>query len=61
MGSADRTPLDVVGLVPAAGEAKRLGKLPCSKELFPVGFHRVGDGGQVNPKVVSQYLLEKMR
>ena len=61
MGSADQTPLDVVGLVPAAGEAKRLEKLPCSKELFPVGFHRDGDGGQLNPKVVSQYLLEKMR
>lgn len=26
-----------VGLVPAAGEASRLGALPCSKEVFPLG------------------------
>ncbi|MCB1033526.1 MAG: hypothetical protein KDD47_06800 [Acidobacteria bacterium] len=30
--------LPVLGLVPAAGRASRLGPLPCSKELLPVGF-----------------------
>jgi glucose-1-phosphate thymidylyltransferase len=29
---------DLVGLVPAAGHALRLGPLPCSKELLPVGW-----------------------
>lgn len=31
---------DMVGLIPAAGNATRLQPLPCSKEIFPVGFHR---------------------
>ncbi len=52
----------VVGLVPAAGQAKRIAPLPGSKELLPVGFHRVVVNGQVrvHPKVVSHYLLEAM-
>jgi len=28
---------EVVGLIPAAGKARRLGVLPCSKELLPLG------------------------
>jgi glucose-1-phosphate thymidylyltransferase len=28
--------MDIVGLVPAGGTASRLGKMPCSKEVFPV-------------------------
>jgi len=50
----------VIGLVPAAGRATRLAPLPCSKELLPVGYHRRVDGA-LRPKVVSHYLLEKMR
>ncbi len=52
----------VVGLVPAAGQAKRIAPLPGSKELLPVGFHRTVVNGQVrvHPKVVSHYLLEAM-
>lgn len=53
---------EIVGLLPAAGVASRIGPLPCSKEVYPVGFHRVGErneGGR--PKVVSHYLLERMR
>lgn len=30
---------DVIGLIPAAGRATRLGPLPCSKEILPVGVH----------------------
>lgn len=45
----------LIGLVPAAGRALRISPLPCSKELIPVN---VQDG---RPKVVSHYLLEKMR
>ena len=49
----------IVGLVPAAGVGRRLAPLPCSKELYPVGF--TTDNGTVGPvKVASQYLLESM-
>jgi glucose-1-phosphate thymidylyltransferase len=52
---------EIIGLVPAAGWANRIAPLPCSKELYPVGF-RAGDGDtDIRPKVVSHYLLDKMR
>jgi glucose-1-phosphate thymidylyltransferase len=46
----------IVGLIPAAGLAKRLAPLPFSKELYPIGVHQDG-----RPKVVTHYLLDKMR
>ncbi len=52
---------EVVGLVPAAGSAKRLQPFPCSKEVFPVGFARDKHTGIPRPKVAAQYLLEKFR
>ncbi len=52
-------PRDVIALIPAAGQARRLGPLPCSKEVLAVGWHR--QGGRLRPKVVSQYLLERLR
>ena len=51
----------VVGLLPAGGKAKRIAPLPCSKELFPVGFQDLRQDLGIRPKVVSHYLLEKMR
>jgi len=58
----DRKPqLEVVGLIPAAGRATRVGPLPCSKELFPVGFRVMSEEYNAGPKVVCHYLLEKMR
>jgi glucose-1-phosphate thymidylyltransferase len=53
---------DVVGLIPAAGVARRISPLPGSKELFPVGFREAMVDGcvQLRPKVVSQYLVESM-
>lgn len=51
--------LDLLGLIPAAGRAVRLGPLPCSKELLPIGF-RETPGGPV-PKVAGHYLLERFR
>jgi glucose-1-phosphate thymidylyltransferase len=50
---------DVVGLIPAGGRATRLSPIPCSKEIYPVGFGCIE--GRVHPKVVSHYLLENMR
>lgn len=57
---------DVIGLIPAGGQATRLSPLPCSKELYPIGFRTVTEEGNgqpasVRPKVVSHYLLENMR
>lgn len=51
---------DIVGLVPAAGQASRIAPLPCSKELYPIGFRNVDGVEGLRPKVVSHYLLEKM-
>ena len=48
----------VVGLVPAAGRAKRIAPLPCSKEIFPVGFRRDAQG-DVRPRVASHDLFAK--
>lgn len=52
---------EVIGLLPAGGKAERLQPLPCSKELYPVGFRPVDHGRSFRPKVVCHYLLEKMR
>jgi glucose-1-phosphate thymidylyltransferase len=49
---------EIVGLVPAGGHATRISPLPCSKELFPVGW-RHDSAGNPKPKVVSHYLLDK--
>lgn len=51
---------EIVGVIPAAGQATRLAHLPCSKELFPIGWH-IDKKQQVKPKVVSQYLLERYK
>lgn len=52
---------EIVGLLPAAGQATRIAPLPCSKELYPIGFRTVEGGNGLRPKVVCHYLLEKMR
>lgn len=35
---------ELVGLLPAAGRGSRLGAIPSSKEIMPLGFHPVDDG-----------------
>lgn len=52
---------EIIGLIPAGGSASRLSPLPCSKELYPVGFRSVNSNNDLRPKVVSHYLLENMR
>jgi glucose-1-phosphate thymidylyltransferase len=54
MSAAPSRPPETIGVVPAAGLAQRLGKLPCSKEIYPIGT----SDGVVRP--VGQYLLERM-
>ena len=52
---------EVVGLIPAAGMAKRLQPFPCSKEVYPVGFMRDPQTGMPRPKVAAHFLLEKFK
>ncbi len=52
---------EIIGLLPAGGQATRIAPLPCSKELYPIGFRPVDKGRSLRPKVVCHYLLEKMR
>lgn len=52
---------EVVGVVPAAGQSRRLGHLPCSKEVFPVGFVGEVNAATSRPKVAAEYLLERMK
>jgi glucose-1-phosphate thymidylyltransferase len=52
---------DLIGVLPAAGRAQRLAPLPCSKELYPIGFRSIDADGSLRPKVVCHYALEKMR
>ncbi|MEM8933013.1 MAG: dTDP-glucose pyrophosphorylase [Acidobacteriota bacterium] len=49
----------LIGLIPAAGRARRLGELPCSKEIFPIGFE-VGRDGEPKPRPVIHGLLRGM-
>lgn len=51
---------EVIGLIPCGGLASRIAPLPCSKEILPVGISKTADGFP-NLKVVSYYLLEKLR
>ena len=52
---------EVIGVIPAGGRATRLGTLPCSRELFPVGFHGTDGSTGLRPKPIGQYLLEYFR
>ncbi len=52
-------PPPFVGLVPAAGKARRHGLLPCSKELLPVGWYEGAEGPRL--RVACQVLLERLR
>jgi len=54
-------PDNLIGVIPAAGTGSRLGPLPCSKELLPIGFHNDRPGAQAQPKAVCHYLLERMQ
>jgi glucose-1-phosphate thymidylyltransferase len=51
-----------IGVIPAAGKGTRIAPLPGSKELFPIGFEDCDVNGELrrSPKVVSQYLIERM-
>ncbi len=52
---------EIIGLIPAGGQASRIAPLPCSKEIFPIGFQTTGDEQERRPRAVCHYLLENMR
>jgi glucose-1-phosphate thymidylyltransferase len=57
-------PPPLCGIIPAAGGASRVQPLPCSKEIFPIGFSRwdeVAGPEGVRPRVAADYLLERMQ
>jgi glucose-1-phosphate thymidylyltransferase len=58
---AKRTQKKMVGLIPAAGTAERISPLPCSKEIYPVGFDNFPENEIMHSKVVCQYLIEGMQ
>jgi len=53
--------LEVIGLIPAGGIASRLSPIPCSKEIYPIGFGPLVNDSSPHPKVVCHYLLEKLQ
>lgn len=49
---------ETIGLIPAGGQGNRISPIPCSKEIYPIGFD---ESEEARPKAVCHYLLEKMR
>lgn len=47
----------MIGLIPAAGRARRLGPLPCSKELLPIA---VEEGREPPVRVLARHLLDSL-
>ena len=52
--------MNIIGVVPMAGRATRLAGLPCSKEIHPVEPRKGGYHAGKQPRVVCEYLFEKM-
>ncbi|SMO41817.1 nucleotidyltransferase family protein [Fodinibius sediminis] len=48
--------IKMVGLIPAAGNASRISPVPCSKEIFPIGFEEGGQSPTI--KAAASHLLE---
>lgn len=53
--------MEIVGLIPAAGYGSRIGKLPCSKEIYPVGFGEFPPKKGFRPRASCLYIMDKMR
>jgi glucose-1-phosphate thymidylyltransferase len=61
MGKDSIEKKEAIGLIPAAGRAVRISPLPCSKEIYPIGFKRNDSQSLARPKGICEYLLEPMR
>lgn len=51
---------NIIGLLPAAGRARRLGRLPCSKEIYPVAPAEEATGSRTL-KSAAEFALEAFR
>ena len=52
--------MERIGIIPAAGFASRIHPLPCSKEIYPVGFEYKEDEKKFRTKVACDDLLSSM-
>ena len=52
-----------IGLIPAAGQARRLPRLPCSKEIYPIDFagESSAPDAAYRPRVAAHDLLKALR
>ncbi len=50
-----------VGIIPAAGTASRISPLPCSKEIYPIGFPQTSGAAPSAPEVACGWLLRSMK
>ena len=41
---------EIIGVVPAAGQAVRISPAPCSKEIYPIGLGDSSSDGVARPK-----------
>jgi glucose-1-phosphate thymidylyltransferase len=55
-----KAPLDILGLLPAAGRGTRVAPLPVSKEIFPVSPGAQAARAGARPRAACEYLLENM-
>jgi glucose-1-phosphate thymidylyltransferase len=53
--------MEIIGLIPAGGQATRLGKIPCSKEIYPLYRRKSANEESANIKVISEYLINSYR
>jgi glucose-1-phosphate thymidylyltransferase len=61
MPASSHNPRPVIGLLPAAGQGRRVSPLPCSKEVLPVGVQALDGHAGPRVRVISQFLLEAYR
>lgn len=51
---------EIVGIIPCAGYATRISPLPCSKEIYPIGFFPGINSDKTEHRVISSFLLESL-
>ncbi|MDT8386497.1 MAG: sugar phosphate nucleotidyltransferase [Thiogranum sp.] len=56
-----RMPPNVIGLIPCAGQANRLPPLPCSKEIYPLGFATGNSDHPIRSRLACDSLLGHLR
>jgi glucose-1-phosphate thymidylyltransferase len=53
--------MEIIGLIPAGGQATRLGKIPCSKEVFPLVKSKLNNEDESEINVISEHLIKSYR